>query len=211
MTRGVHCGLLGRNDPAESWGRGSAWSVCNSLFQAAGAGHWSLLSHLASVLAQGACYHVFSANALDSPAACPVCPSLFQLQNPRDRIDVTSHRPLDRAHSPRASHVTCEPRAGIPGAGPVALLKVSVLGTRRCLSTCSWKGGSADRLLGSDLSSLGFWFLPHFYVQVSLPPPPPLPGIGGGHVSFDWILALGRVLELEQQQQNPHWTFFLFP
>ena len=82
----------------------------------------------------------------------------------------------------------------------MAPLKVPVPGTWRCLSTCSWKGGSADRLLGSDLSSPGLWFLPHFYVQISLPPP--LPRIGGGHVGFDWIRALGRVLELEQQQQK---------
>ena len=96
----------------------------------------------------------------------------FSPENSRDRIDVTSHRPSDRAHSPRASHVTCEPGAGIPGTGPVAPLKVPVSGTWRCLSTCSWKGGSADRLLGSDLSSPGLWFLPHFYVQISLPLPP---------------------------------------
>ena len=36
----------------------------------------------------------------------------------------------------------------------------------------------------------------------SLCPCPPPPGIGGGHVGFDWIRALGRVLELEQQQQK---------
>lgn len=90
--------------------------------------------------------------------ACSACPSLFQLQGPRDRIDVTSHCPSDGAHSPRASHVTCEPGAGIPGAGPVAPPKVPVRGTRRRLSTCSRKGGSADRLRGLTSPALDSGF-----------------------------------------------------
>lgn len=147
-------------DPAEFRGLASTWPVCNSLCQAGGAGRWPPLSHLISVLTQRASCLVFSANALDSTAVCSACPSLFQLQNPRDRIDVTSHCPSDGAHSPRASHVTCEPGAGIPGAGPVAPPKVPVRGTRRRLSTCSRKGGSADRLPGltSPVLDSGFSF-----------------------------------------------------
>ena len=196
-------------DPAEFRGLASTWPVCNSLCQAGGAGRWPPLSHLISVLAQRASCLVFSANALDSTAACSAHPSLFQLQNPRDRIDVTSHCSSDGAHSPRASHVTCEPGAGIPGTGPVAPPKVPVRGTRRRLSTCSRKGGSADRLPGLTSPALDSGF--SLTRGRNLSAAPPLPRIGGRHVGFDWIRALGRVLELEKQQKNPLWTFFLFP